>query len=144
MHRVFQAFIDGLSASSDATDLRNVLATAASALDLRCFAYLALPNGQEDEPRLISTYPAKWTDHYLQNRYERFDPVIIEALKSPQPFEWGLGISRGALSKPEEGLFEEAARFGIRYGFTVPIHDPRGPIAAVTFASDERHPAFQR
>jgi len=26
----------------------------------------------------------------------------------------------------------------------VPIHDPRGPIAAVTFATDERRPQFQR
>jgi hypothetical protein len=25
----------------------------------------------------------------------------------------------------------EAAEFGIRYGFTIPIHDKRGPIAAV-------------
>jgi DNA-binding CsgD family transcriptional regulator len=48
------------------------------------------------------------------------------------------------LSKPQYALLDEAAQFGIRSGFTVTIHDPRGPIAAVTFATDERRPRFQR
>ena len=59
MHRVFQAFIDGLSASSDAEGLRAVLAEASAALDLSSFAYLALPSRTGDAPELISTYPAE-------------------------------------------------------------------------------------
>jgi hypothetical protein len=43
MHRVFQPFINSLINSADSTDLRNVLMEAGSALDLRGFAYLALP-----------------------------------------------------------------------------------------------------
>ena len=39
---------------------------------------------------------------------------------------------------------EEAAAFGIRYGFTVPVHDNRGLIAAVTFAIDQRRAEFER
>jgi DNA-binding CsgD family transcriptional regulator len=144
MHRVFQRFIDGLTASLDAGDLKTVLTEAAAALDLSCFAYLLLPYRRGEAPRLISTYPVEWTDHYLRQRYERFDPVVVDALARPEPFEWGLDLGRKALSKPEGCLLEEAAQFGIRYGFTVPIHDSRGPIAAVTFATDERHPAFQR
>ncbi len=48
------------------------------------------------------------------------------------------------LSKPQCALLDEAAQFGIRCGFTVPVHDSRGPVAAVTFAAGERRPAFQR
>lgn len=66
MHRVFQCFIDGLTASGDAESLRTVLAEASAALDLRCFAYLSLPSRRGDTPELISTYPVKWTDHYLR------------------------------------------------------------------------------
>jgi hypothetical protein len=44
MYRVFQAFIDGLTSSRDADNLRTVLAEAAAALDLSCFAYLSLPS----------------------------------------------------------------------------------------------------
>jgi DNA-binding CsgD family transcriptional regulator len=144
MHRVFQSFIDGLAASGDTESLRRVLAEAGAALDLSCFAYLSPPSRRGDTPELISTYPVEWTDHYLRQSYERLDPVVIEALATPEPFEWGHEFSGRRLSKPQHGLLDEAAQFGIRCGFTVPIHDPRGPIAAVTFAADERRPKFQR
>jgi LuxR family transcriptional activator of conjugal transfer of Ti plasmids len=119
------------------------MAQAAAGLDLSCFAYLSMPARTGAEARLISNYPSAWTTHYLQRHYERFDPVIIQALGHPEPFEWGLGVGLMAASKSQE-LFEEAARFGIRYGFTIPIHDNTGPVAAVTFAVDERRPQFER
>ncbi len=144
MHRVFQSFIDGLASSIDAIDLQNVLAQAGDALGLSCFAYLSLPSRRAGRPQLISTYPVNWTDHYLQQRYEQFDPVIVEALATPEPFEWGHEFSSKPLSKSQHALLDEAAQFGIRCGFTVPVHDPRGPIAAVTFAADERRVSFQR
>jgi LuxR family transcriptional regulator, activator of conjugal transfer of Ti plasmids len=144
MHRVFQAFIDGLAASGDAESLRTVLAEAGAALDLSCFAYLSLPSRRGDTPELISNYPFEWTDHYLREHYERVDPVIVEVLTTPEPFEWGQEFPSKRLSKPQLGLLEEAAQFGIRCGFTVPIHDSHGPIAAVTFAADERRAPFQR
>lgn len=144
MHRVFQAFIDGLAASGDAESLRTVLAEAGAALDLSCFAYLALPTRRGGLPELISTYPVAWTDHYLRQRYERLDPVIVKALATIEPFEWGQEFPSQRLSKPQCALLEEAACCGIRCGFTVPVHDSRGPIAAVTFAADERRASFQR
>ena len=144
MHRIFQAFIDRLSNAGDVETLETSMAEAAAALDLSCFAYLSMASRLDSIPRLISNYPTVWTKHYLQNRYERFDPVILQALDRPEPFEWGLGVESTTPSEPQQELFEEAARFGIRSGFTIPIHDARGPIAAVTFAADERHPRFER
>jgi hypothetical protein len=78
MHRVFQAFIDGLAASSDAESRRTVLAEAGAALDSSCFAYLSLSSRRGTTPELISSYPVKWTDHYLRQSYERLDPLIDE------------------------------------------------------------------
>jgi len=144
MHRVFQAFIDGLAAGGDAEQLRTVLADAGAALDLSCFAYLSMPPRRGDAPELISNYPVEWTDHYLREHYERVDPVIVDALKTTEPFEWGHEFEATRLSKPQCALLDEAAVFGIRRGFTVPVHDSRGPVAAVTFAADERRPTFQR
>src|SRR5579883_2506231 len=89
MHRVFQAFIDGLAASGDIERLRTVLANAGAALDLSCFAYLSMPSRRGDAPELISNYPVAWTDRYLREHYERVDPVIVEALTAIEPFEWG-------------------------------------------------------
>lgn len=62
----------------------------------------------------------------------------------PEPFEWGLGAGPSERSASEHELFEEAARFGIRYGYTIPIHDSHGALAAVTFAAKERRTRFER
>jgi len=144
MHRVFQNFIDCLSGASDPDALRDAMAETAAALDLSFFAYLSVPHQPRAAPRLISNYPPAWTTHYLQSHYERFDPVIIQALGHPEPFKWGLGVGSFAPSEVQRELFEEAARFGIRCGFTVPIHDNRGPVAALTFAANEQRPQFER
>lgn len=144
MHRVFQSFVDGLAANGDANSLRTVLADAGAALDLSCFAYLSMPPRRGDAPKLISNYPLEWTDYYLREHYERVDPVIAEALTATEPFEWGQEFTAKRLSKSQCMLLDEAAQFGIRCGFTVPVHDSRGPVAAVTFAADERRPTFRR
>jgi DNA-binding CsgD family transcriptional regulator len=144
MHRIFQTFIDGLAESAHEPAFNAVMSRAAAALELSCFAYLCLPHRKNDTARLISTYPRPWTEHYLSNHYDRLDPVIRQALKVTEPFEWGSSIDSGSHSNAQRQLFEEAATFGIRYGFTIPIHDGRGPVAAVTFASDEQSATFKR
>jgi LuxR family transcriptional regulator, activator of conjugal transfer of Ti plasmids len=144
MHRIFQNFIDHLSSAPDSLVLRDAMGEAAVALDLSCFAYLSMPGRPAAIPQLISTYPVAWTTHYMQRNYGRFDPVIMQALANPEPFEWGGDIGSSAFTKQQREMFDEAAQYGIRYGFTVPIHHGRAPIAAVTFASDERRPEFDR
>ncbi|WP_441231960.1 helix-turn-helix transcriptional regulator [Tardiphaga sp. 215_C5_N2_1] len=145
MHRIYQTFVDRLTESTSAAELKNGMAETARALDLSCFAYLRISRRKGDTPLLISTYPSTWTEHYLKNHYERFDPVITQALEVAEPFQWGLNSTVRKLSRPQQELFEDAARFGIACGFTIPIHDGRGPIAAVTFAADKHlSAAFSR
>lgn len=144
MHRIFQGFIDRLAESMDERSLRGAMAHAATALDLPSFAYLSLPRKRAEYVRLISTYPRPWTGHYADSHYERLDPVIRRALGDPEPFEWSARAGLGRLSKRQQQLFDEAAEFGIRCGLTIPIHDGRWPVAAVTFAADEYRLPFRR
>lgn len=143
MHRVFQNFIDQLSYAEDAAAFTEAMAAIATALDLSCFAYLALPSRLRRKPLVISTYPANWVTHYVHNQYQRLDPVITQALQNPEPFRWGLEFSSTNLSSAQQQLFDEASQFGIRFGFTVPIHDGHGPVAALTFACDQRNAPFE-
>ena len=143
MHRVFQTFIDLLADADSAEAFSHTMAVTASALDLSCFAYLALPNKFDRKARIISTYPSEWVTRYVQSHYERIDPVIVQALQSPEPFQWGIGSSAASQSTAQRQLFDEASEFGIRSGFTVPIHDGRGPIAALTFAADQHKEPFE-
>lgn len=141
MHRIYQNFIDRLAESMDATELQKGMEEITRALNFSCFAYLRVSERKGGVPQLISTYPSTWTAQYLKNHYERFDPVITKALEQTEPFQWGLNSAASILSRPQQELFEEAARFGIACGFTIPIHDGRGPIAAVSFAADEHRAA---
>lgn len=143
MHRVYQSFIDQLSSAGDTESFSKAMATAAAAMDLSCFAYLALPCRVRRKPLVISTYPSDWIAHYLRSHYESLDPVVAQALHNPEPFRWGLGLPSAQLSSAQHKLFYEASAFGIRFGFTVPIHDGHGPIAALTFATDEKRPQFE-
>jgi Autoinducer binding domain len=104
MHRIFQNFIDHLSSASNSDVLRDAMSQAAAGLDLSCFAYLSMPGKTRSPAELISNYPSAWTTYYLQSHYERFDPVIIQALGYPEPFEWGLELGLLATSKSQELL----------------------------------------
>lgn len=143
MHRVFQTFIDLLAVAQTCQEFSEAMATTAAALDLQCFAYLALPGSHLEQPRLISTYPEAWTSHYIESRYQRIDPVIVETLHNREPFRWGTGFGSQCPSSAQQQLLDEAAQYGIKFGLTVPIHDGRGPIAALTFAADQRSRSFE-
>jgi hypothetical protein len=114
MHRIFQDFIDHLSSAEDQAELSGAMAVTAAALDLSCFAYLALPQKLDGTPRLMSTYPKEWTSHYLRSHYERIDPVIMQALRDTEPFRWGIGSTERYLSPAQKRLLDEASQYGIR------------------------------
>src|SRR6266478_5995250 len=63
--------------------------------------------------------------------------------EKPSRFSGGLIYCQGMVSPAQRQLLDEASQFGIRFGFTVPIHDGRGPIAALTFAVDQRKTPFE-
>lgn len=144
MYSIFQSFVDGLADAHNAEDLRTVFAEAATALGLSCFAYLSFPERGKSKLGLISNYPADWTKRYLCQHYEQIDPVIRQASETAEPFEWSIRRAPKPLSPIQVAFMEDAARFGIRCGFTVPVRDSRGAIAAITFATDERNSLFER
>jgi LuxR family transcriptional activator of conjugal transfer of Ti plasmids len=141
---VFETLLEQLSECVDEKDFRNAMVRAAASLDLFSFAYLSLPPKSLDDPKLISNYPADWTAHYLRNRYQKVDHVIVRAQCGGCPFRWGSDTLDAATTRIQQRLFDEAAEFGICSGLTIPIIDRRGWVAAMTFAADEPNPTFLR
>lgn len=102
------------------------------------FAYGNSRPGLET-PYWDSTYPAAWISHYLANRYQFVDPVVLEAQRSHLPFAWRFLLNRSQPLGPEQQrLFAEAAEYGIRDGFTIPFHAESGFVAAMSFAFRSR------
>lgn len=99
--------------------------------------FLAYGNSRPglEHPYFDSTYPAPWVSHYLENRYQFIDPVVLEAQRNHLPFAWRFLMNRpGGLTAAQRKLFAEAATFGIRDGFTIPFHSPDGCIAVLSYA----------
>lgn len=144
MDRIFRAFIDVLHSNADIPALKTSMTEIATALDLGAFAYLFAGSRLNAEVKLISNYPTAWTSHYLANGYQDVDPVIERSVGTREPFEWGHEYWYRQLGGQQIQLLEEAAGFGIRCGFTIPIHDSLSRIAAVTFATGDCHAKFAR
>ncbi|MCC7482828.1 MAG: LuxR family transcriptional regulator [Hyphomicrobiales bacterium] len=144
MDHVFRAFVDSLHGHPDIRTLGSAMTEISEALDLSAFAYLYAGCRTNSAVNLISNYPAAWTSHYLANGYEKIDPVVYRAGQTREPFQWGREHWSRELHGQQVQLLDAAAGFGIRCGFTIPIHDPLSRIAAVTFAADDCHAKFAR
>lgn len=144
VNRVFQNFVETLSCGPDVTALRTAMGEAAEAFGLNRFAYLLSPHESPADVRLISNYPSEWTEYYIANGYDRVDPVIARVQQSDEPFQWGSGLWSVSLVDREHQLMDEAATYGIRCGFTLPVSDGSSRFAAVTFAADQCPRKFRR
>lgn len=133
-----------MAESVDATDLRNVLSKIAYSFDLPIFAYLFPSPKVGGATDLISTYPPPWTSHCLRCGYEKIDPVIHRARCRQETFSWNAASGELGVPQVQQEFMDEATQFGIRSGFTIPIHDRGNLFAALTFVSDERQPLFFR
>lgn len=144
MQKKFEEFIERLESCIDKNDCKKALEAVVHGFDLPSFAYLSLPYRSRDKPLLISNYSVRWISHYLDQSYERVDPVVERARYGNRLFKWESKPDAPELAPSVKKFFDEATNFGICCGFTIPIHDRRGAVAAMTFAADKPIPAFFR
>lgn len=141
---VYENFLESLSEACDDQDLVRSAGLLLEVLGVDAFAYLCYQSSGQRQPRLVSNYPIDWTSLYLDRRYEAIDPVIVYSRTFREPLRWGRLFDQDANTEIQMQLFSEAAEFGIRSGLTIPIHDRRGNIAAMTFAASEDRPLLLR
>ena len=73
---------------------------------------------------IATSYPQSWRARYERRSYHQLDPVVTIGSRTRQPFFWGSAEYLQQLSPTPRRLFDEARDFGIRSGFTVPVHGP--------------------
>lgn len=137
-------FVDRIRTIADLDQLRLLFEAFAAEYGFTKFAYLGLhlPDGDAGKPVLITSYPTGWTDHYMDRHYYAVDPVVLHGARSVLPFTWGTSDMVSQLQGKQKLLFDEAGEFGIRRGFTVPIHGHGGEFAGLTIAGDEADKPF--
>lgn len=125
VHDPVDALAQDLAGINDTDSRRAVFLRHAESFGVTRYAYLNT-TCPRDPFHVETNYPTAWVERYLERNYMVVDAVSLEAARSPVPFRW-----RDALARPQYGansqrVFEEAADFSIRDGFTVPIHSGAG------------------
>jgi len=143
MQTAFQTYITRLNGAVSADDFGDTMGDMIAAYGLSRFAYLGISEHGRP-PVYVTTYPETWTRHYLSHNYQGIDRVVADVRDSLLPFHWDAANPGRDTSVAQRRIFGEATEFGIVSGFTVPIHDSRGRIAAVTFASERPSSVLQR
>jgi DNA-binding CsgD family transcriptional regulator len=140
-----------LDAVADGPGLEAYLGAFCRRLGFDYFSYLLCepPHLGDQSPRLatsppmvMTSYPLPWRTRYARHDYHQLDPVVIAGRISRRPFFWGGGDYLSQLSLPRRRLFHEARDFGIRSGFTVPVHGPQGECGLFTTAGADSMDAF--
>jgi DNA-binding CsgD family transcriptional regulator len=144
MRGSYRAFIDALTASADVVTMQDAVAALAAAFGLPLFAYISDLARRSTIPLLISNYPPNWTDHYLNCRYDRLDPIIERAQRVAEPFYWSRDEYRSHSSGAQIAFFEEAKSYGIASGLTIPLGDITQATTALTFASDDNESTIRK
>ncbi len=135
MHCILEHYLDAIDCAGTVHQLRDAMAMLAGSHGLNSFAYLGLPNISGKKSRLISNYDELWTGHCTAQTYHLCDPVILNAMRRCDPFNWGVDFVR--ISETTRKFFREAADFGINCGHTIPILNWRGDFDALHQRQDQ-------
>jgi DNA-binding CsgD family transcriptional regulator len=131
-------FIDVAKRASSDEELSHAFLEAIRSIGFSEFACLALvdqDNMPENFVRILS-YSDQWVEHYTNERYNQIDPTLSRAMGSSMPFRWSESIDMSKLTSQQKQLFADAADEGIKYGFTVPIHNRLVHSASVSIVGD--------
>lgn len=84
------------------------------------------------------TYPRDWLLRYAGKKYHLTDPVALMSVRSVGPFTWREAVMAAGNRADCARFLEEAASFGLRDGFAMPLLDSRTFQAVVSLASDQK------
>ena len=128
MHNKLEAFIDQLQQAKTLDDLHGVIFGLRDLYDVEHLVYHSVKSTVEQYG--VLTYKEDWAGRYVEQNYERIDPVVLGCFQSFQPVMWKeLDWS----SKNSRRFLGEALDNGVgNQGFSVPIRGPSGQFALFT------------
>lgn len=124
-----------------AEDAENVAKAFAELIESAGFSYsvcLKVPDAGEDpsDGMLLEQLPEGWWPLYLVRAYHPVDPVLLGVSATFRPFTWYEAIERIPGTPKTREMFAEAATFGMKDGFVVPIYEAGGCNGLVSISGE--------
>lgn len=130
----FAGLLEQVRCARDWRTLRDLCQLFATACGYDYFLYgFQLPYTSEKYSNFMqTTYPQAWLDRYDQKGYLQFDPVVSRSIADILPYDW----SEVSLTTPESlTIFKEAAKHGLKGGFSVPTRGNSGAAGLLNISS---------
>jgi LuxR family transcriptional regulator, activator of conjugal transfer of Ti plasmids len=122
---------DAIQLAGTLDELNEIASATGRGLGYRWFAYLRIAGGS---PELVSSFPLPFSQLYIDLRLNDEDPIVRHARLTNVPFFWSDAEGADLHINPQERVPKEAVKYGIRSGFTIPIHAGYNKFASLTFA----------
>lgn len=97
-------------------------------IGIHSFAYIEISPCQSIKQRIISNYPQKWLERYVERHYELVDNVIHLCKVANQPFTWEYARESLKQGTIQTQYWTEASEFNLIEGISVPIVSPKKTI----------------
>lgn len=92
--------------------------------------------GSKRRPLYVSSYPADWVNHYVENKYAADDILCRYTAQVIRPFAWPEITRHPNLTVPQRLILNEGSEAGLRAGGMVPIHGPGAVKAYLAVANN--------
>lgn len=87
-------------------------------------------------PAISANVPDEWVRHYMAEKYEAFDPVLLRAPLQTEPLVWDDILTEDRLSPKQRRLLFESREAGLFDGVSFPLHGPRGETYVLSLAAE--------
>lgn len=133
-----RAFVRASNEVAHEQDLQALLTDAALELGFTQFAlghHVDLARKPADAISL-TTYESEWVREALSRDFHRQDPILLASTKTAVGFKWRDIERLIELSDTQRLILERGSAYGLREGFTVPVHIPGEYFGTCSFAAD--------
>lgn len=131
-------FIDELTAAAAEGEVYGLLWRRLTAFGFTNFAIADTPppNLKLDTHIILNGWSKPWYAHYMSQNFYTIDPVAKRLRESVHPFFWHEAELTADGSADARRVMDEASEFGLKYGFSVPIHGANGSRSCVTMGGE--------
>jgi LuxR family quorum sensing-dependent transcriptional regulator len=131
-------FIQNIDQLATADDVIDAMARTLGGFGFTSFFFAGLnPDQRLDLQIFAYRAPAEFVELYSRRNYIRFDPIARLCRRSLLPFSWDERSYADESDPRALEVMRDAAAFGLRRGFVVPVHEPDGSKSAVAMAGSE-------
>lgn len=140
-------FIKSIEDSDDEATVQQLLLQRAAPSGFK-WAFAGRVPSSAAKPRdipshvLFQEFPEGWGERYNKHHYALRDPVVRHLQRQQSPFTWDESYAAETRREDVKLIGGEAAAFGLRTGYVIPIQLVGGVLAAVSFGASyaDSHP----